>query len=295
MKNSSIYGLKSAIPEAPEIRIMSEGLSKQLIGKKCLRVAIMEKYKKAYENGLYSSPPLNYQQGSEYKWVDINATLSRMSTRGKKIIFEFNDVPNSIFRFISGCGMDGRWSWQMTKYTCIIVMFEDVYAFYEEIRIGGNFSICQYPSGEYNFIFKDVGPDFFTNDVTFEVYLMAVRRKRIQHMTIGEFMMEQKYISGFGNYLRAEVLYRARISPFRKLSELTDNDVYSIVYHGKLTFIESYEKNGLTIQSYSNIDGQPGLYKCLCYGRNFDDFMNPIDTVLDRHDRRIHYCKVLQV
>lgn len=40
--------------------------------------------------------------------------------------------------------------------------------------------------------------------------------------------MNQKVISGIGNYLRADTLYHSKISPFRKVKNLTDKELEDI-------------------------------------------------------------------
>lgn len=283
------------MPEKAEIAIMSDNLASKLTNKNCKKIIIMNKYREAYGNELYSSSPLNYNQEEGFKWLEVDSILSRMSHRGKKIIFEFDRNKYEPFRFVSSCGLTGHWSWQQSKYTVLMLIFDEIIAYYEEVRFGGNFSVCLYPSSEYNHIFKDVGPDLMMNDTTFEIYNKIIRGKRIVNLKICEFMMEQKYLSGIGNWLRAEILYKARINPHRILNSLSEQDVYSLFYYSKETILEGYKMNGLTIQDYLDMNGNKGIYKPLCYGRKFDDYNNPIITEKDRNDRTIHWCPSLQI
>lgn len=282
------------MPERAEIAIMSDCLASKLNGKQCLRIIIMSKYKNGYEKELYSSSKLNYNMGDGYKWLDVSSNLNMVTSRGKKIIFQFDKNGYDAFRFVSSCGMDGHWSWEQTKYTALILIFDGIMAFYEEKARGGNFSVCYYPSAEYDHIFKDVGPDLMTDEVTWEIYYAAVKNRRIQHLKIAEFMMEQKYLSGIGNYLRAEILYKCQINPHRQLNSLTDVDIYNLFYNSKTTIWETYKSNGLTIQSYVDPNGITGTYQCLCYGKNVDNYGNMIITEKDRSDRTIHWCPNMQ-
>ena len=109
-------------------------------------------------------------------------------------------------------------------------------------------------------------------------------------------MMEQKYMSGIGNWLRAEILYKSRISPFRKLSELSDVDIQNLFRDSKHTIMDGFSLNGLTIQDYKDLNGNIGKYECLCYGRNTDNFGNKINNqTQDRTDRRYHWVPELQI
>lgn len=283
------------MPESPEIAIMRDCLAAKLNGKLCSKIIIMSKYKNGYEKELYSSSKLNYNMGEGYKWLDVNSNLSRITSRGKKIIFQFDKDRYEAFRFVSSCGMDGHWLWEQTKYTALILIFDGIMAFYEEKARGGNFSVCHYPSVEYDHIFKDVGPDLMTDEVTLEVYYFVIKNKRIQNLKIGEFMMQQKYLSGIGNYLRSEILYKSKISPHRSLNSLSDTDIHNIFYNTKMTIYESYRSNGLTIQSYVSPNGLKGTYQCLCYGRDIDNYGSRIITEKDKNNRTIHWCQNWQV
>lgn len=283
------------MPEKAEIAIMSDCLAAKLNGKLCLRIIIMAKYRNGYEKELYSSSKLNYNMGDGFKWLQVDSNLSRVTSRGKKIIFEFDKDRYEAFRFVSSCGMDGHWSWEQNKYTALILVFDGIMAYYEEKARGGNFSVCSYPSQEYDYIFKDVGPDLMSDETTIQIYYNAIKGKRIQHLKIAEFMMEQKYLSGVGNYLRAEILYKCRINPHRTLSSLSDSDIQNLFYHSKMTIWETYKSNGLTIQSYVDPNGLTGTYQCLCYGRDSDNFGNRIVTEKDRSDRTIHWCPNIQM
>lgn len=278
------------MPERSEIAIMADRLRSRLVNVVCQKIIIMSKYK-AYTEGLYSSCPLQYQQGEDYKWIDINMKITAVGSRGKKIIF---DLMDNQMRFVSACGMTGRWSWQQSKYTALILQCDGLYSYYEEVRIGGNFSVCSYPSPEYDHIFKDVGPDLMTKEVTFQLYHDIIRRPRLKNMKIGEFMMEQKYLSGVGNYLRAEIMYLSAISPHRLLSQLNDDEVYTLYYWSKTIIFATYEANGLTIQDYLDPDGAKGVYECRCYGLNEDTEGNAIIKEKDRSGRTINWCPAKQ-
>lgn len=49
-----------------------------------------------------------------------------------------------------------------------------------------------------------------------------MKKKSVQNKDVGLLLIDQKYFAGIGNYLRAEILYAAQISPFRKMNSLTN-------------------------------------------------------------------------
>ena len=58
-----------------------------------------------------------------------------------------------------------------------------------------------------------LGPDLIHDKIKFDEYEKIINKK--PNMKIGEFLIEQKYFSGAGNYIRCETLYESKISPFR--------------------------------------------------------------------------------
>ena len=53
--------------------------------------------------------------------------------------------------------------------------------------------------------------------------------------------MDQKVISGFGNYLRADILWLSKISPFRKVNKLSDSEIKTIYHNGKVLTWGDYD------------------------------------------------------
>ncbi|MXP22543.1 Fpg/Nei family DNA glycosylase [Gordonia sp. HNM0687] len=70
-----------------------------------------------------------------------------------------------------------------------------------------------------------LGPDPLRRDVDPARMLAAIARSR---RPIGALLMDQKVIAGIGNVYRAEVLFRARIDPYREGRSLPGADVAAI-------------------------------------------------------------------
>ena len=69
---------------------------------------------------------------------------------------------------------------------------------------------------------KELGPDLLDETTTFEVFKIQIRKKVNENKPIGNVIVNQKIISGVGNYLRADALWMAKISPFRKVKDVID-------------------------------------------------------------------------
>jgi formamidopyrimidine-DNA glycosylase len=107
---------------------------------------------------------------------------------------------------------------------------------------------------------------------------------------IAEFMMHQKYVSGIGNYLRAEILYRAKIDPKRTIIDLNMAEK-DLLYDCSLDVMyESWKTKG---PSAGYIPG--GHFYLHVYGRKRDDFGNLVVKYLDANNRTVHYVPAIQL
>jgi formamidopyrimidine-DNA glycosylase len=75
---------------------------------------------------------------------------------------------------------------------------------------------------DLNKILNRIGPDLIHDKIEFEFYNEILNKR--PKMKIGEFLIEQKYFSGAGNYIRCEACYESKISPFRLVGNLTESE-----------------------------------------------------------------------
>ena len=83
-------------------------------------------------------------------------------------------------------------------------------------------------------------------------------------------LLNQGLLAGVGNYVRAEALYRAKLNPFKKLKDLTDNEIKklldAIYYILKKVYKERPKRK----------DDKPRPFKFQVYERKEDDNGNPV-------------------
>ena len=79
---------------------------------------------------------------------------------------------------------------------------------------------------------RRLGPDPLRPDFDPEA---AARRLRsgASMREIGDALLDQELIAGIGNVIRNEALFRARVSPWRKVSELSDDELLAVVTENK--------------------------------------------------------------
>ena len=104
------------------------------------------------------------------------------------------------------------------------------------------------------------------DEETFCAILMASSKKN-NDVLISNWMLNQKNVTGIGNYIKSESLYLAKINPFRPIDSLTLNDM-KMLYHSILNVMtESYNKGGLKTSHFMDPDFEKGSYETIIYDK----------------------------
>jgi formamidopyrimidine-DNA glycosylase len=164
--------------------------------------------------------------------------------------------------------------------------------YYDDSRHFGTLNIIR-TQDEYASLFKDVGPDLLRDNITIEQYTSVITRSNISRKTIMWFLLEQKYFSGVGNYLRSEIMYVARLNPTKTLGSLTKNDIISLYVSTLQILQESLKSGGLTLSTYWDPDGNVGKYQVRVYGRDQDSVGNQVQQIREA-GRTVHWVPNIQ-
>lgn len=73
-----------------------------------------------------------------------------------------------------------------------------------------------------------LGIDIMDNNTTLDMFIDRITKKNNNNKYIGNVLMNQNVIAGIGNYLRADALWHSKISPFRKVKDLTNKELQDI-------------------------------------------------------------------
>lgn len=140
-----------------------------------------------------------------------------------------------------------------------------------------------------------LGPDMLgdpPDDALFKERLLKRPTK-----TLAEVLMDQKIVSGVGNYIKAEALYRAKLSPHRTPDSLTAEDFALLRSSVVDVMQESYAAKGATIRTYATVDGKAGAaqFAFNVYGRAKDPEGRDVVKEETRDGRTTHWVPTVQV
>ena len=126
-----------------------------------------------------------------------------------------------------------------------------------------------------------------------EVFINVCKTHR---QTIADVLMEQKYMSGIGNYIKSECLYLARINPFRNSNSLTSDEMNKLFDSICWVFKASYSVYGMTHGDFISPFGNLGQYDACCYKLKMTkEGDHKIEEVKrNKNDRTTYWCPAVQ-
>lgn len=251
------------MPELPEIKITCEIIRKIVLGAYLDSITIV--------SGRYiKSAPKGYASFIK----DTPAKIINVDSKGKLLYFILKGASGNTWTILNTFGLTGEWNTGPDKFTRLHFRIQrankikidgqenvsitsekiphsplnfkvsektikDLY--YQDMRNFGTFIFLSDPNQKLLLKkLKTLGVDPILDDFTPSVIISKINAIKKQ-ISIYEFLMNQKYISGIGNYLSQEILYYSKISPLRKINTLTRTEVTrlykAILYKIKQSYV----------------------------------------------------------
>jgi len=169
-------------------------------------------------------------------------------------------------------------------------------AFDKMKEIGPDLLSTVYPLQEIHPKVKERLPPEFTTPVTLKRFANEIKSPRRSQMELCRFLMEPKYISGVGNYLKSEILYRAQLHPNRVLGSLTDKEIETLLQVALKTISEAYQHGGLTHGTFLDPDMRKGTFPVFVYKRagTLDPNGYPIRSIKTKDGRTSYFVAEIQ-
>ena len=214
--------------------------------------------------------------------------------RGKLIIFKLKSLKSEKDWWIwNTLGMSGGWKQKKSKHGHLEFITTKGSIFFEDIR---NFGTFKFTSSleETNRKLKQLGPDHLSQNIDDSEFKKRLQRK--SKFTIAEVLMDQKIISGVGNYIKAEALYIAGISPHRKVESLSDEEFSKLNSAVSDVVRASFNNGGATIKTYTDMKGDSGgfVFHFKVYGRKNCERGFEVIRETTKDKRTTHWVPELQ-
>ncbi|MCL7945558.1 endonuclease VIII [Marinobacter sp. ATCH36] len=221
------------MPEGPEIRRMVDDISKAVAGETAQNVFFAFEHLKAFENNLRGR------------------RVERVEARSKAVLVFFEasdeDGPWCVY---SHNQLYGKWR---------IGKPDREPKTNRQLRfaiIGPEKAARLYSASDIQLIRPDeldtvpylarLGPDPLNQAVNIDQLLSVFEKTRFRGRNLGGLLLDQGFVAGIGNYLRSEILFAARISPWARPRDL-DREQQIRLAKAIFTLVErAYRLKGIT-------------------------------------------------
>lgn len=267
------------MPEGPECRIYAEALDDELRGKKIHNVEILSgRYKKTLP------------EGYELFMKSLPRRVVEVSVKGKFIYFRLN-ADKYIW---STLGMTGAWTTRRESDARLAFHYDDGVLYYCDVR---NFGTLKFrmSHAETEAKLASLGYDLLNcEEPQLALTLKTLGLKRNQKKTLAQILMDQKSFAGVGNYIKAEALYRARLSPHRTGESLSAEE-RSALHDALVTVMRgSYASKTKRFVHYTDMKECGQEFKKIVYKKAQDPLGNKVIQEETKDKRTTHWVPALQ-
>ncbi len=248
------------MPELPEVETVRRGLSRLIIGKKVVQVE--DDNPKSFPN----SP-------DEVEQFLIGSSITAVRRRAKVLMIDLNTEHTLVIHlkmtgqlvyrgeqsFGAGHPSDSLVDELPDKSTRVIFEFADgSHLYFNDQRKFG--WVRLFPSIEVPEIdfMKKVGPEPLEDGITAQGFIERIRRRN--GTTIKAAILDQSVIAGVGNIYADESLWGAMIHPARRVRDVGDDELTTLLAEIQAVLRLSIEKGGSTDRNYIDAEGKRGSY-----------------------------------
>ena len=206
---------ESRVPEIPELEAMKSALDRRIGGERIASVSVRI--------------PIVIRRPTVDAFIETltGKTVKETSRRGKYLLLAVNSSHVlAIQLMLTGRLEIVEAGAKLRAKTCWKLAFENgVELRYFGERMDGKVYLVE--RGALSLIprFAEMGPDALDPELTFDVFRQRIRRYPGQ---IKRTLVNDAFISGIGNAYVDEILYQARVYPFTKSRDLTEEQLLAV-------------------------------------------------------------------
>lgn len=235
------------MPELPEVETVRRTLLSLIKGKTITNVDV--KYNRIIE----------YPKVDKFKKEIVGQKINDMQRRGKILIFVLDD-----YLLLSHLRMEGRYYIKSSKDEhvkhehVIFTLDKKEELRYLDTRKFGRMYLYPKDIAFTSKPISELGLEPWDDNLTTSYLKNKYKNKRLPIKTV---LLDQSIITGIGNIYDDEILFKSRINPLKKASDLTDNDLKNIIKYTREILEKAIKLGGSTIHSYESAEGVTGRFQ----------------------------------
>jgi endonuclease-8 len=267
------------MPEGPEIRLAADEVAAALVDRPVEAIYFAFDHLKAFEPIL------------------AGEVVTAVETRGKAILTRFANELN----IYSHNQLYGKW------------MVRAAYDFPEtnrQLRLAihnADKSALLYSASEIQVLHDDeldahpflsrLGPDLLDPALTVADVAARYRAEEFQRRKLTTLLLDQRFLAGLGNYLRSEILFKARIDPGARPVDLSDEQIAALARATVELTRQSYVTRGITndlelVQALQSEGWTRRRYRWWVFNRGGEQCHRCGGEIVQEEigGRRLYYC-----
>ena len=275
------------MPEGPECKRIGEELARCVSSKNLVSIEFL--------SGRYTKKlPSGFDKFKE----SLPIPVVGVGVHGKFIYW----ILKKDFSLWNTLGMSGRWTVEHTdkhlhiQITYVISSAPNTHrhVWFSDPRHFGTLKVTSHLS-LVEAKLRKLGPDLLSSECSVSDLHRACQK--YPKKTLPAILMNQKLISGCGNYLKCESLYHAKLAPHREAGTLTLEEIECLFQSLTHLIRHSYECQGTTLATYSTPDGHVGSFvdHLQVYRKKVDSNGHPVEVLKSTDGRSTYWVPSVQV
>ena len=247
------------MPELPEVEIVKRSLKNKVNNKKIKQIIINNrnlrfKVEKNFENLLEGRSITSVSRFSKYIILTLDNRiycLIHLGMSGTLHLIKYKKeekITNLSFYHSKNLPK---------KHNHIKIKFSNFTIVYNDPRRFGFFKLLN-SKKEVKKYFQRFGPEATSSKFNFKyIKLRLINKKK----NIKNLLLDQNFVSGIGNIYANEILFHSKISPFKEVKNLDNNEISKLAKYSKLILNLSIKFGGSSIRDFKNAKGISGLFQ----------------------------------
>lgn len=256
------------MPEGPQCRRTASYLESEVGGKVLTDVRIT--------SGRYRTHGVF--EGYSFLTDALPLRLCYVGGRGKLIIFMFE---RGIY-LLSTLGLTGKWTSRKGKHSGLCFTFKDQVMYYDDQMHFGTVRVVAFAAMVKAVL--GLGHDVCGEEPLLITYMNDCIERR-SSWEICKLLMDQKSFAGIGNYIKAEVLYAAKIAPMSICGSIPSEALHLLVD----------AINRICVLHYTQLISGARRERLKVYGKKKDSIGNIVKREKTGDGRTSHWVPCLQV
>jgi len=232
------------MPELPEVETIKSQLNRIVKGKRIKKVDVR-------------LPKLVKHSLKEFKKIVEGAKITGFSRRGKLLIFELSHG----YFLVVHLKLSGQlvYNGKAGKHTHLVYYFTDkTCLIHNDLRQFGYIKLVNKKELVDLIKRENLGPEPLSKEFTFKLFKELLEKRKRSKIKI--LLMDQTFIVGIGNIYASEILFSAKVLPFRKVETLKSEEIKKIYQAIKKILTLAIKRKGSSASDYLDARGEEGTF-----------------------------------